>query len=317
VSAARTQLPPVDIARAHLDGQRRLRDDAAKQLTRAATGRADAERAHGAAATAHTKALATSAERPEDEKALDALSRAAAKLQRERATLDAKIKAHEQSRGELAAFEGHVDQAERDHERAKLEAEIADPKLLEVQHARGRRRVELVAELLELESAHRKDVTTENERVRRARELGSAIDFGDGLPEAFGVASALLARGVDVNGFAQPVAIAWTLAVPHDRHAPPLGKGVLDLVALVLEALSRPPSINGTAALRSQAEAWRPFRSVAECSRVQTEAAEAATHRHPEPAHAVDERERLTGVDREAAERRPFGTGGPVVPLRR
>lgn len=315
--AARAQPTALDLASAHLDGQRRLRDDAARQLTRAATARADAERAHAAAATAHTQATAASSARPDDEKALDAMSRAATKLERERATLGSTVQAYDQAKREHGAFEGHVAQAERDHERARLEAEVADPKLLEVQHARGRRRVELVAELLELENAHRKDVAAENEKVRRARELGSTIDFGDGLPEAFGVASALLARGADVSGFAQPVAIAWALAVPHDRHAPPLGKGVLDLIALVLEALNRPPSINGTTTLRSQAETWRPFRSVTECTRVQAEATEAGRHRHPEPAHVVDEKARLAGVDREAAERRPFGTGGPVVPLRR
>ncbi len=294
--AARVQPTPHELATAHLDGQRQLRADAARLLERAATARADAERAHGAATTAHAQATAASSARPDDEKALDAMARAATKLQRERTTLGAKVQAHEEAKREHAAFEGHVAGAERALELATLERDIADPSVGEALAETMASMVGRVHALVGDVARYQALLRVDHERVARARELGSHVQPRDGLAGAAGFARALLKLGGSLRYRANDVRWACDL-LPVASEAPRIDKAISSIVTLVLQAIREGTSLRDPhAELPRLIPIWERCRNSGELQAIE----EAERHRQPEPAHAVDARARLDAIPRTA-----------------
>jgi hypothetical protein len=307
--AVRSHPPsPVELARDHLSGQVRLRDDALKQFARTASDRVDAERAHGDSLAAHAVALSASTSAPADERVLGFLSLAVARVQRDRWTLDAAIRAHEEAKANLATFEGHVARAERDYERVQLEGELTDPRRRDRRRARGRKIFALLSEAFDELEAERKAISEETAIAARARALGSSIEPADGLGEAAGFAAAMLEQGVDLAGSGEPSALRWAFDV--DRIALTGGGGppgaLINLATIVARARSNPPSANGTNVLRQELAAWADHRSAVECHRAQHAQAEADHHRQ-EPAFITTEKARLAKMDHQIAERKRLG----------
>jgi hypothetical protein len=281
--AARVQPSPLELARDHLAGQVRLREDAAKQLDRAASKRAVAERALGTSQQAHAKALTASAEHPESEKLLAAISPASDRLARDRMVLEAAVKAHETARQAFDAFAAHAEKAARDVERVTIESDLSDPRRLAKQEGHGRQLVALVIAMREELRALAASVGEDNLLVRRLGELGGVAPASDGLPAGVGVARALLERGLDVGGRSNE--LRWALNPnPKPGIYGPGPSPLVQLATLIDEALARPASVNGASALARAVDAWAGFRSATESDRVRAAAEEAAQHRHP-PVH--------------------------------
>ena len=172
-------------AEAHARGQARLRDDALVQLDRAAAARAAAEKSHGDAVEVHATALRASGAKPTDDALLDAVSRAAARVSRERGALDLAVRGHEHCTARATTAEGAVRAAERALECARMQAALQRPERLGGMVHAGRVIVAAVAALRSAAAAARDLVVADHELVRSARgrsELPPTVPTGSRSP---------------------------------------------------------------------------------------------------------------------------------------
>ncbi len=251
-------------AEAHARGQARLRDDALVQLDRAAAARAAAEKSHGDAVEVHATALRASGAKPTDDALLDAVSRAAARVSRERGALDLAVRGHEHCTATATTAEGAVRAAERALECARMQAALQRPERLGGMVDAGRVIVAAVAALRSAAAAARDLVVADHELVRSARALGVAADSTDGLPIAFGIAKALVDQGGDLRFLENDV--RWSApTVPTDGPVPSLDVAVGKVVNMALAVLGRPRV--GGAALSAEIARWQGHASYASVQR--------------------------------------------------
>jgi hypothetical protein len=260
------QAEAVERAAAHLAGQRRLAEDAEKQLERASKDRADAESAHARATAARDQAIAKSSANREDSEAADDVVRAEVRLSHCKRDLDVAVAEHTACASTSRTAGAAVGAAEREHERLIVEADLLDPSRRDRMSEHGAAVVHHVAEVHGHLSALLEELEADHVLVRKARTLGSSIAHVDGIGAAVGFAGAMLAKGLDLGG-AEAHVLRWIFEAPQDRPMPALGKMLADAVGVLVPALTRKPNPNGAAVLRHAIESWGPHRSWAEARR--------------------------------------------------
>ncbi|HEY5147928.1 MAG TPA: hypothetical protein VII82_14235 [Polyangiaceae bacterium] len=223
-------------------------------MARASAVRLASERSHAEAEAAHTRALHESSARPSDDAALDALTRAASKVQREHASSAAAVAAHAEAAKRASAFDDGLRDAERALECARVQAALGRPERIDDLVHAGSVIVAAIVAVRSAVASARDLLTADHELVRRARALGVAAHPADGLPIAAGIAKALVDVGGDLRFVENE--IRWNApTIPTDGPVPSLDDSAAKIVRVVLAVLGR-PKLAG-AALNAEIEGWK------------------------------------------------------------